>query len=587
MVKVEVVDNKEGVAELAGDIDAAVFDVESKPNEVLPKANHQDPTFNGGPIKKPQSQFIRILKTKKFWFLLLFGLISLGAALWFLQPTRVAFVNSLGYRQVVKVSTRTQATPDQPSLELKNVNLNVNGAEFSSGELSTMEIEVEYGQTNILAQKTGYEPSSFSAFYDFNPFFGLIGNANNQPAQVEMQLKSVGVPVVFAVKDWLSSKPITQGRFTVNDIVAVPNDKGVVAVVIPPTTATTLTVKPDLGSDYNNYDFAVKVQDEPLQEQLFVPAGKAYYVANKGGGLAVYKSDIDGTKEELLVPASSNETSAIAVAVGSNKEFGMLASTREGVRDSSGQLVQKLYTLNLTSGALKEVDRAPSFRFIDFAGSRFAYIKNQSNVQNLMTVDITNGAKNEIAPAGSFGEARVSVDKLLFTLYDAAGSSGVQNDPELHVAPVGGGSEKNIGEKVSNLTQVSWEVFVYQSADGKWHEYNTNTDQVANAAAPAIADNNYLNSTSGNGQFRLFVTNPSQPIVNLQSVANGEQKALSGANGMQAPLYWANNTIIFRVITGGKAADYALSPNGGEPRKVVDVIETVNLAPAGGQFTFF
>lgn len=558
----------------------AVLTVENQPGE-QPK-----PIATGQVFKKPESRFKRLIKSKKFWAVTVFILLITLAVLWFLQPTRIAFVNLIGLKVQVKVTTRSLAEPGAPSSLLKNVNVIIDGQSFSSNENGEVVTKVDYGQFNVMAEKAGFEPASFADFYDFNPFFGLVGFKNNQEQKIELNMKSVGVPVSFVVKDWLSGKPVIGGRFAIGDVIAVPNEDGFVSVNIPPTDEKEVVVKPE-NPDYLDREFKVAIESETPQEQLLVPVGKSYFLSDKTGAIGVYSVNLDGSGEELVVSPSPNETNSAAFAVSPNGKYAAFASTRDGKRVAN-QLQQRLYIVNLTAGnTLQQVDEAPWFRLIDFNGDILAYTAQQDLDQRLNSVNLSNGQKYDLATAGSFGQARVSIDKVVYLMNDPEGGSGVENDPELHVALITGGSEKNIGSKVSNLTQTMFDMFVYQTPDNLWHQYSSNTDNTSNGSAPKSVNLAYLNSTSPNGQSRLFTDKVTgQYTLNVENVADGQKSSLYVGGNLQGQVRWVGPNVIFNVTTAGKTYTYAVSGLGGEPKKVIDSISTVPAINSVGYFSF-
>lgn len=533
-------------------------------------------------IKSPDGKFKRLIKSKKFWLAVVLSLLAIAIAAWFIQPSRVYIVNLIGLKVPVKITTTTVAEPKQPSATLKKVTVTVNGQEFISNDEGIVQTNVAYGPVSIDAVKTGYEGAGFTDSYDFNPFFNLIGAQPKNGAErtIDMQLKGVGLPLTFNAKDWLTQGPVVKGKFSVGDVVAEPDAQGSVSLKVPPTDNKTVKVRATFGGTYNDIEFDAKLQAAPAQEFLFVPAGKDYFVSKRSGQFAVYSSNVDGSLTTEIVPASANETAAIDFAVSPSGKFAALASTREGKKDSGGQLLQKLYVVNLSTNQLTALDEGRWFDFIDWSGDTLAYTTAASTTapQRLSSVDLTNGKKTDLGSAATYGVARVSLGNVVYQLHHASGDSSVGNNPELRVVAVKGGAEKTIGVKVDVLTQTDFDKFAYQTSDKAWHQYDVNTAQVTNISAPTSVGRAYLSTVSPDGQTRLLIDRiDGKNTLIAESVANGQEKQLYGAAGLQGPIRWVGGVITFRVVDSLQSADYVLSPSGGQPKKITDVTDTASL----------
>lgn len=542
-------------------------------------------------IKPPENKLKRLLKSKKFWAVVILSLLAIAVALWFIQPSRIFIVNALGARVPVKATTMTVAEPSKPTATLKNVKVTINGTEFTSNDEGVAQTQVFYGPIVAIASKSGYDVANYSDFYDFDPFFNLLGNEpkNGAERSIDMQLKSVGLPLTFTAKDWLTGGAVTKGKFSVGDVVAEPNAQGVVSLRVPPTDNTAVKVKATFNGTHNDIEFEVKIQEIPEQVFEFVPFGKDYFVSKRSGQFAVYSSNLDGSQLSEIIPSSANETAAIDFAVSPSGKFAALASTREGKKDSSGQLLQKLYLVNLANNQLTGLDEGRWFDFIDWSGDTLVYTTAASatSAQRLSSVDLATSTKVDLGSAATYGTARVSLSSVIYQVNHGSGESAATNNPELRAVPVKGGTEKNIGNKVDVVTQTAFDKVAYQTSDKAWHQYSVNTGQVTNIAAPTSLTRAYLNSTSPDGQTRLLVDRiDGKNTLIAENVASGQEKQLYAAAGLQGPVRWVGNVIVFRVVDSTQSADYAISASGGQPKKITDVTDTSSLFDSS-YFGFF
>lgn len=541
------------------------------PETVAPPTEHLQ-------INKPESRLKHMLRSKKFWFSLVAALFAIAVGLWFFQPTRTWLVNAVGLRVPVVVKTQTAPEADQPSAVLQKVAITVNGVASESDDKGQANLQAPYGDVTMRAEKTGYESAEFTTNYDFDAFLGLLGGSQNGAQQtVDMQLKSIGLPLKFKAVNWLTDQPITTGEFSVEGVVAKPDSEGVVSLKIPPTDAKTVKVMAKFSGSHVDQEFELAIQTDPVQEVIFTPAGHNYFISKASGQLGIYRSNIDGADVQEVVAPSTNETSAINITVSPSGKYALLASTREGKRDSANKLVQKLYILNLSDSKLTAVDEGAWFDFADWAGDTLVYTTaTDTAVQRLASVNVVTGQKIDIGMAASYGVVLVSLNSVVYQLNHEA-SSGSDNDPELRTASVTGGENKNIGNKVKTVSQSDTDKINYQTADNAWHEYNVNTGAVGNISAPASSTRAFLAATSPDGQWRLFIDKvDGKNAIYTKNVADGKEKLVYSATGLSGPVYWVHNMIIFRISDALQTTDYVLPIGGGVAKKIADVTNSAS-----------
>jgi hypothetical protein len=442
----------------------------------------------------------------------------------------------------------------------------------------------------IVAKKTGYQDTTQSVLVDADPFFYLLGGKKRDEADrmIKFQMKAVGITLKFQAKDWLTDAPLSFGAFSVGDIVAKPNDQGVVQLVLTATDAKTSQVKAAFGGSYNDKTFDVPLNGtQPAIS--FVPAGKEYFVSNRSGGRAVYSSDIDGNNVTEVIAASSRETSAMNFTPSPSGKYGVLTSTRDNKRDSQNVLLQQVYIVDLTTKKLASVDSGQWVNFVDWLGDTLVYTVGErpagSSVvmQRLASVNVVTGKQTTLSTGLTLGALRVALDSVIYQYnHDSTDSDADSKNPELRVTPIKGGTEKNLGYQVQQLAQTANDTFAYRTADGAWHEYNVNNSQNKNASAPTNPDRAFVGATSADGQTRLIVGSVDGKVALIaQSVANGQEKTLYSNVDITGPVHFVGNTIVFRQ----GSADYALSLAGGAPKKITDV--TIPSKPLGSPSGYF
>lgn len=534
-------------------------------------------------------------RRKRFWFSLVFLLILFLALAWFIRPSRLFIVNNLGLRGDIKVTTMTKPDEGQQSALLKKVTVDINGAPWETDEHGVLPARIPYGDTKLVAKKAGYETVEHQLMVDFDPFFYLLGGRQKDETDrdIKLQLKAVGLPLAFQVKDWLTGGPVAAGAFGVGEVVAKPDSNGLVSLTLPATDAKTVKVAALFGGKYLDKEFELPL-DGSKQTVMFVPSGREYFVSSRSGGLAVYSSDLDGSNVTEVVPPSPNETAAVNITISPSGKYGILASTRDGKRDAQGTLLQQLYAVDLSNKKLTVIDQAQWFNFADWSGDTLVYTAGERKsgaaiTQRLSGVDATNNKRTDLSSASSFGPVRVAQGSVMYQVNVPPADPAAGNSPEQKVVPVKGGTEKSLGTKVQQIAQLDPERFAFQTGNGAWQEYNANTSQIKPASAPANPSRVYVSSPSVNGQSRVALDKiDGKPVLIVRNVGTGQEKQVYTAAGIRGPVRLLEDVVIFRMADGAQTADYAISVNGGAPKKIMDVtLPTAPFAPNPSYISLF
>lgn len=575
------------------DLDDAVKAADETDLDAIPEDTPDTQPLGEADRNKKPPHFWR---RRKFWFRLFFLAIVAGAIAWFIQPSRIWLVNFVGLRATLVMNTATLAGGDQPSSVLKNVDISVGDSKWNSDGQGNVTAKVPYGYWDVVATKQGYQQAVHSLAVDFDPFFYLLGGRQQDQTSrsFTLLLKAVGLPVAFTAKDWLSGNQITSGAFSVGEIVARPNDQGVVSFTLPATDAKKINVKATFGGGYADKTFDLPL-DNSKPTITFVPEGRHYFISSREGSPAVYSSDVDGGNMSKILPSAGQETAAMSITVSPSGKFAVLASTRDGAHDEQGVLLQKLYIINLTSQTMTNFDEGQWFNFVDWSGDTLVYTVGEHKpgastlTQRLSSVDVSATRRADITSAGSLGVVRVALGSIVYQITVEATDPTISNSPEVRVAPIRGGGQKNLGNHVQAISQSDEANFVFQSGDGMWHGYNVNTSQSAPASAPTDTNRAILATISEDGQNRLVVTTTDgKPTIRVRGVATGEEKTLYSATEIRGPIHFVGNTIVFRMSDGGQTSDYALSVSGGAPKKITDVTATITpFARPANYLTFF
>ncbi|HVI69028.1 MAG TPA: hypothetical protein VM581_01075 [Magnetospirillaceae bacterium] len=547
------------VAQIEADDNHESFDT-----DIENQREHESPMHIIGEKKK---SWLHIFKRPKFWISFSFSLLIIAILAWLITPSRLWLLNTIGLKSTVTVTTVVVTSEGTPPT-LKNTTVVINGQTFQTNDQGQVRAAIAYGSLHIEASKAGYESVVKDELLDFDPFFNKLGGAqaDTNIRNPVLLMKNVGVTVGFVAKDWLSGLPVTTGTFSVGDVTAHPNGDGKVTLSLPATDAKTVTVTAAFEDGYTNKQIELAVGDT-AQEVAFVPVGTHYFISKRGGNYAVYGSKLDGSEVTEVVPQAASETGDMTFSASPDGKYGILGSTREATRDSFGTVQQTLFVVDLATKKLTSVDTALRFDLVDWSANSLVYVAsyrsgNGQMVQRLSSVNAAQIRQANIGADTTYKTVRVCLGSVVY----------VRADGELRTVPVAGGTEKSLGTQVQQFTQANATTFAYQIA-GSWHSYDVNANQVSNAQTPTSVNRAFLAARSADGQNYLVVdTVDGTPTLFTYAAGNNKETRLFAGSGITAPIRWVGNVAVYRV----GSTDFALSPRGGQSKKITDVTPSPN-----------
>jgi hypothetical protein len=555
-------------------------------------------------IDRPAPQFVEVrkktgfktkikalLKSKKFWIVTILCLLASLLAAWFIQPSRLWMVNIIGQRTSLHVAITVPAEGKQPAAKLKSATVLVSDKQYQTNQDGQVEISDQpYGVAEVVARKNGYEEATIRRMLDFDPFFHAFGGkeADEDARNIQLSVRSVGLPLIFKVVDWLSGLPIAGGEYQLDDLTVKADEEGVVAFKAPPSENNKATIRSSHGGLYIDKTFELSFNDAEIPTITFVPAGKHYFTSRRDGALSVYRSNLDGSDVQLIIPGTGQETAYTPFVVSPDGKYGLLASTRDGAKDQQNNLLQRLYLVDLDKKQLKKIDEAHYFAFADWTGSRLVYQKQQTaNVNDsnktvsLRAVDVTTSVIQDIAEAADFGRVTVAFNQVAYAHIIQTDADTNAYTTSFKRFDMQNSTNKDLGDDITNtIVQPNYDTVVFQlRANQRWQEYNFNTGQLKDTSQPtAAATQVVLGSPSPDDKKRILVDRiDGQFTIIIKTTADGAQKQLYGTGGLGGPIRWIQNEVlVFRVSNEQETADYAISAKGGEPKKIADVTAVVD-----------
>lgn len=550
--------------------DAAVDDILLKEGDtLLESAGLGAPTAN---IRRP-GRLRRLLgawgrsKTVR-WTMVFILLGSIGGALG-IPKSRYYILNMAGVRSSASVIVLDEST----QLPLKNVTVRIAGAVARTNrEGRAVFQDMLLGPATLTIQRIAFAPQTKPV---------TIGWGSNPLG--EYRLTAVGVQYRVQVQDYLSAKPIV-GAEVQTDVVNALSDKdgqALLTVDDSARAAARLTVHIS-ATGYRSEVITASPDDSTKLIVSLVPAAKEYFISKQSGTYDVYSVDLDGKNQKLLVKGTGNETSPVNLTVNPDGTQAALISNRDTVRSREGYPLTNLTLIDLSSGAHATVDRAEHIQPVMWSGPRLVYRTTTAEAgtagngrNRLISYNYETNARLELAMAAQFSVTTGVGEYVYFAAANAP-------DAVLglwRIKPDGTKRQQLSDTEVWALLRTSYDQLSLQTPAG-WYVHKVGESGVVSSSAPIpFVHTLFVDDVMGR---RTVWTEMSggKGLVMLRNKgdAAAQPVALAGQSGVTKSVRWAgDHAVVYRVATSNESASYVVSPAGGQPRKVTDIVQVSGL----------
>ncbi len=492
------------------------------------------------------------------------GLLLIGLAL--IPTSRYFFLNSVGVRAKASVVVVDEGT----QLPLKNVQVtlgNQSGVTDKEGKVQLQKVKL--GRTHLIAQKRAFAQidKPVTIGWGSNP----LGN---------FPLKAVGAQYVFYAKDFLSDKAIEGAEATSGEASALADKNGKIVLTVEASDKADMpvTIKAD---SYRDEQFTFNLANKTEQQVKMVPARKHPFISKRSGKYDVYKIDADGKNEELVLAGTGKERDDIDIFPSPNSDWVALVSTRNGTRNKDGFLLSSLLLINLSNNDVINLVQSERIQIVGWSGDRITYVQiaagaSASNPkrQRLMTYDYkTKSEAKELAASNSFNDVMQIGDDIYYA--PSATYQGGQAAGLYKVSPDGSKKQTLIDRETWNLFRSDYDKFLI-SVQQDWYELKFGDSKPSQLSHAPVEAKNRVYVDSPDKKHSLWIDQrDGKGAAILLDVSSKSEKVLRSQSGLAMPTRWLNNTVfVYRVHTDQETADYVISVDGGEPRKIRDVTNT-------------
>ncbi|HEX9153271.1 MAG TPA: hypothetical protein VF809_00440, partial [Candidatus Saccharimonadales bacterium] len=295
-------------------------------------------------------------------------------------------------------------------------------------------------------------------------------------------------------------------------------------------------------------------------------------------------SDLDGKNRKLLLAGTGNENANMSLVVSPDGKRAAFVSTRDNFRDASGYLLMALTIISIETGTSTVVDHAEQIQLVDWLDNRLIYRTTvagaditDSQRNRLVSLNYETNSRAQLATASQFNTI-LSVKGLVYygvSSTDPSASLGL-----FRIKPDGSERKQLSDKEVWTGLRATYASLNIQTPEG-WYSYNLGSDGLSAMESPAnITSYVFVDDPKAEHSAWTDVRDGRGTLL-LYDIQKGTQTILKSQEGLSAPLRWVSSgAIVYRVSASGEAADYVISPDGGEAHKIADVTPVAGYTQA-------
>ncbi|MCW1907859.1 MAG: carboxypeptidase-like regulatory domain-containing protein [Candidatus Saccharibacteria bacterium] len=489
----------------------------------------------------------------------LFGL----AAVAVVPAGRYFVLNTVGVRASSSM-TVIDAASQQPIKNATVAIMGVSGQTDSEGRVTLSSLRL--GPADLTVNKRAYAQITkrITVGWGSNPLDSL-------------QLVASGEQFTFVVTDYLSGKPVSDAEASVGGSDASADNEGRILLATEPgDDASEVTI-----SAKNYRSEKVKLGDDIKAEVSvkMVPARKSVFVSKRNGKYDLYKIDVDGQNEKLVLAGSGVERSDMALVSHPTDEVVAFVSTRENIRNSDGYLLSTLTVVDLSNDSTQKAAQAERIEVLGWSGSKLYYVQTVAGAsagnperQKIVSYDYKDSKSATITTANYFNDHVLVGDSL----YYAASAAFNPDKAGLYKVGTSGSAQQLQPKEVYGIYRMAYDRLSFVTDNNAWYE--TVLGQSSSSKLTGVPANPVLRvyTDSPDGSKSVWVDQRDGKGVLLSyNKASKEDTIIQNLGGLRGPVRWlSDKVLVYRIADGSEIADYAFNIEGGEPKKIRDVTLT-------------
>ncbi len=512
--------------------------------------------------EKLKSVFSSWWQNKPLRYGTLSGLVVVLLGIMLLPPVRYFTLNTMG----VRVSSSLTIVDSKTGLPLKNIPVSLQGQETRSNDEGQVSFgDLKLGAHELEIHKAGYADldRKITLGWGSNP----LGNVS---------IEATGAQFKFVLSDWMSGKTIMDGVASSGEDYARADDEGQIVLTVSELgdgTEATISAK-------GYRDESVVLSETSIDYEVkMVPSKKHVFVSNRDGKYDLYKIDVDGKNEEILVKATGSEREIPFVLPHQERNIAAYISSRDGEVNSSNFVLDGLYIVDVNTGVLERITRSEQLQIVGWIGDNLIYVAvvegvsgGNSQRSKVFSYDVSTGDKKELASSNYFNDVKVVNDLVYYSVSSYA--VPLSSAKLFSVDPEGENKATVVDTQVWTIIRQDFKTLLFNAANQEWY-----TQELGFAAEklsePPISTENRHYVLAPDGKKALWVDVRDGKGVLLKYDSDSEEdEILQTVPGLGDPVYWlSDNYVVYRVSTNEESADYVFNLDGGESFKIADVLD--------------
>ncbi len=494
------------------------------------------------------------------------GLFILFTLIVLLPTTRYTVLNLAG----VRVSSSMTVVDSQTKLPLKNIHVQLQdkyAATDNEGNVTLTDLKL--GSSQLIITKTGYADTDKQI---------VLGWGSNPIGKQE--IIATGEQFTFVLSDWKSDQKIVEAEAVSGESSAKADENGkiILTVGLEDIENIEVTIK---AQGYRDETLSGDELSEDVINLKMVPAKKHVFVSNRDNQYDLYKIDVDGQNEEIILKATGKEREVPMVTIHPNRNITAFVSSRDGDENKDRFILDGLFIVDLETGETEKITRSEQVQVIGWHDNKLVYLQiiegtsaGSSQRSKIISYDLISGEKNDLATANYFNDVELVGD----TLYYAVSSYGVPgSQAKLFTVEVDGRETKKLVDyQVWNIFRSDYSKLLFSAENQKWYSAEIGKEAVETSQVAAPNARNFVDNPKGDTTAWVDIRDGKGVLLKSNTKDFSEEQVIT-LPGLSSVQYWLNDsTLVFRIISNDETADYVLNLEKGEPQKITDITASRN-----------
>lgn len=508
------------------------------------------------------SKLSGLFKNRAFQKVAIFGVLILIIVVGLVPASRYFFLNTIG----IRVSSSVTVLDNSTGLPLKNVQVSLGQASAKTDDEGNARFEkLELGPTNLKIERLAFSGVEKPV---------TLGLGSNNLG--EHKLLPTGEQYDFKIIDYLSGKPVIKAEATSGEASAFSDDQGNIKLTVPQPEADKLVVKVS-AKDYRTETLTFDAVDQKPKEVKLVTGRKHVFISKRSGNYDIYSVYVDGQDEKLVLAGSGRERDDMVLLSHPSVNMTAYVSTRADKRNADGYLLSTLLLINLETNETTNVLASEKIQLVGWTGDRLVFVKTigassaaDPKRSQLLSYNYQDNTTKELATSNYFNDVLLAQGLVYFAPSSAyAGGTPAQF---YRINADGSGQQSLLNQETWAIIRSAYD-HISLSVNKLWYDFQLGNSQATRLASAPASQKGRAYLDSPDGKTSLWIDQRDGKGVLLKyDLATKKDTILVSHQGLTYPVSWLNShTITYRVDDEDGTADYAMSINGGEPRKIRDV----------------